>query len=54
VSWWRHVLVPVAGAAITVAVIVEASGAAQVVGTVWFVIGLAVLLGQRGRTETAR
>ncbi|MEU5886378.1 APC family permease [Streptomyces sp. NPDC047461] len=54
VSWWRHVLVPVAGAAITVAVIVEASGAAQVVGTVWFVIGLAVLLGQRGRAEAAR
>lgn len=54
VSWWRHVLVPVAGAAITVAVIVEASGAAQVVGTVWFVIGLAVLLGQRGRPQAAQ
>ncbi|MGW0191464.1 APC family permease, partial [Streptomyces sp. NPDC003362] len=32
VSWWRHVLVPVLGAAITVAVIVAASRAAQVVG----------------------
>ncbi|MFB7507194.1 APC family permease [Streptomyces broussonetiae] len=49
VSWWRHVLVPVAGAAITVAVIVAASGAAQVVGAVWLVIGLVVLVGQRGR-----
>ncbi|KOV63720.1 APC family permease [Streptomyces sp. MMG1121] len=49
VSWWRHVLVPVAGAAITVAVIVEASGVAQVVGAVWLVIGVLVLVGQRGR-----
>ncbi|MFI6092147.1 APC family permease [Streptomyces sp. NPDC051218] len=49
VSWWRHLLVPVLGAAITIAVIVEASGAAQVVGAVWFAAGLAVLFGQRGR-----
>ncbi|CAL9462599.1 Putrescine importer PuuP [Streptomyces sp. enrichment culture] len=49
VSWWRHVLVPVVGAAITVAVIVEASGTAQVVGAVWLVIGLVVLVAQRGR-----
>ncbi|MFD7302828.1 amino acid permease [Streptomyces pharetrae] len=49
VSWWRHVLVPVLGAAITVAVIVEASGAAQVVGAVWLVAGLVVLAVQRGR-----
>lgn len=49
VSLWRHVLVPVVGAGITVAVIVEASGAAQAVGAVWLVIGLAVLVGQRGR-----
>lgn len=48
-SLWRHVLVPVVGAGITVAVIVEASGAAQAVGAVWLVIGLAVLVGQRGR-----
>ncbi|MFF4832080.1 APC family permease [Streptomyces sp. NPDC001315] len=47
VSWWRHVLVPVVGAAITVAVIFEASGAAQVVGAVWLVVGLAVLVAQR-------
>ncbi|MFI9426211.1 APC family permease [Streptomyces achromogenes] len=49
VSWWRHVLVPVAGAGITVAVIVAASGVAQVVGAVWLVLGLGVLVGQRGR-----
>ncbi|MFF0888544.1 APC family permease [Streptomyces sp. NPDC003456] len=49
VIWWRHVLVPVAGAAITVAVIVEASGTAQVVGAVWLATGLAVLTAQRGR-----
>jgi amino acid transporter len=49
VVWWRHVLVPVVGAAITVAVIVEASGAAQVVGAVWFLVGLGVLVAQRSR-----
>jgi amino acid transporter len=49
VSWWRHVLVPVLGAAITVAVIVAASGAAQVVGAIWLAVGLAVLAVQRGR-----
>ncbi|MET9772919.1 APC family permease [Streptomyces sp. NPDC006367] len=50
VSWWRHVLVPAAGAAITVAVIVEASGTAQVVGAVWLAAGLVVLAAQaRGR-----
>ncbi|MFH8488363.1 APC family permease [Streptomyces longisporoflavus] len=49
VSWWRHLLVPVLGAAITVAVIVEAAGSAQVVGLIWFVVGLAVLGGQWAR-----
>ncbi|MEV0175262.1 APC family permease [Streptomyces sp. NPDC050803] len=49
VIWWRHVLIPVAGAAITLAVIVEASGTAQVVGAVWLAVGLAVLVLQRGR-----
>ncbi|MFH9010333.1 APC family permease [Streptomyces sp. NPDC017943] len=49
VSWWRHVLIPVAGAAITVAVIVEASPTAQAVGAVWLAIGLTVLTAQRGR-----
>ncbi|MGW5864507.1 APC family permease [Streptomyces sp. NPDC055239] len=49
VSWWRHLVVPALGAAITIAVIVEAAGSAQVVGLIWFVVGLAVLLGQRAR-----
>ncbi|MEU6677412.1 APC family permease [Streptomyces sp. NPDC046925] len=49
VSWWRHILVPLLGAAITIAVIVEAAGSAQVVGLVWFVVGLAVLVAQRAR-----
>ncbi|MFE5196986.1 APC family permease [Streptomyces sp. NPDC056601] len=47
-SWWRHLLVPVLGAAITVAVIVEASGTAQLVGAIWLAVGLVVLVGQRG------
>ncbi|WP_436736978.1 APC family permease [Streptomyces sp. BBFR102] len=49
VSWWRHLVLPVVGAAVTVAVIVEASGAGQVVGLVWLAVGLAVLCVQRGR-----
>ncbi|MCL7428544.1 APC family permease [Streptomyces sp. YS415] len=49
VIWWRHVLMPVAGAAITITVIVEASGAAQVVGAVWLGVGVVVLGAQRGR-----
>ncbi|MEV5887615.1 APC family permease [Streptomyces sp. NPDC052020] len=49
VSWWRHVLLPVAGAVITVAVIVEASGTAQVVGAVWLAAGLVVLVVQGRR-----
>lgn len=40
---------PVLGAAITVAVIVEASGTAQVVGAIWLAAGLVVLVAQRGR-----
>ncbi|MFI2412338.1 APC family permease [Streptomyces sp. NPDC018947] len=52
VSWWRHVLVPVLGAAITVAVIVEASGTAQVVGAIWLVIGLVVLAVQGRRRSS--
>lgn len=48
-SWWRHLLVPVVGAGVLVAVIVEATGSAQVVGACWLVVGLAVLLVQRRR-----
>ena len=53
VSWWRHVLVPVLGAAITIAVIVEASGTAQVVGAIWLAIGLVVLAVQGRRRSRA-
>lgn len=49
VSWWRHLLVPLLGAAITIAVIVEAAGSAQVVGAVWLAVGLVVLFAQRAR-----
>lgn len=47
--WWKHLVMPVLGAAVTVAVIVEASWTAQVVGAVWLAVGLGVLLAQRGR-----
>lgn len=52
-SWWRHVLIPVVGAGVLIAVIVEATSSAQVVGACWFVVGLAVLLVQRGRRAAA-
>jgi hypothetical protein len=39
----RHVVVPLLGLAVTVAVIVEASGTAQVVGLIWLALGLAIL-----------
>ncbi|MEU8673652.1 APC family permease [Streptomyces sp. NPDC048560] len=48
-SWWRHVLVPVLGAAVLIAVIVEATTSAQVVGVCWLGIGLVVLAVQWGR-----
>ncbi|MGW0561958.1 APC family permease [Streptomyces sp. NPDC003016] len=47
--WWRHVLMPALGAVVAVAVIVEASRTAQVVGAVWLVVGLVVVVAQRGR-----
>ncbi|MCX4234208.1 APC family permease [Streptomyces ortus] len=47
VVWWRHVVVPVVGAGITMLVIFEASGVAQVVGGVWFLVGMGVLVAQR-------
>lgn len=50
VRWGRHVAVPVLGAVITVAVIVEASGTALVVGVVWLAVGVGVLVAQRVRT----
>lgn len=48
-SWWRHVLMPVVGAAILVAVILEATTSAQLVGVCWLGIGLVVLAVQWGR-----
>lgn len=48
-SWWRHVLIPVVGAGVLVAVIVEATASAQVVGSCWLVLGLVVLAVQRRR-----
>ncbi|AZM55215.1 amino acid permease [Streptomyces sp. WAC 01529] len=48
-SWWRHLLIPVLGALIVVAVIWEASGSAQVVGAVWLGVGLVVLVVQGAR-----
>ncbi|MFI6060516.1 APC family permease [Streptomyces sp. NPDC051286] len=48
-SWWRHVLVPVVGAGVLVAVIAEAAASAQVVGVFWLAVGLVVLALQFGR-----
>ncbi|MFD6873739.1 MULTISPECIES: APC family permease [unclassified Streptomyces] len=53
-NWWKHLVVPVLGALVTVAVIVEASWEAQVVGAVWLVVGLGVLVAQRGRRAAER
>ncbi|MFJ3169417.1 APC family permease [Streptomyces roseus] len=51
--WWKHLLLPVLGAAVTVAVIVEAARTAQVVGAVWLAVGLAVLAVQGARRDGA-
>ncbi|MFF3861181.1 APC family permease [Streptomyces sp. NPDC002209] len=48
-NWWKHLVVPVLGAAVTVTVIAEAARTAQVVGAVWLAVGLGVLFAQRGR-----
>lgn len=48
-SWWRHVLIPVVGAGVLIAVIVEATSSAQVVGACWLVVGLVVLAVQQRR-----
>ncbi|MFE0378009.1 APC family permease [Streptomyces inhibens] len=45
----RHVVVPLLGLAVVIAVVVEASATAQVVGGVWLVVGLVVLAVQYGR-----
>ncbi|MFD4142368.1 hypothetical protein [Streptomyces sp. NPDC058572] len=51
-DWLRHLVVPLVGALVTIAVIVEAAGAAQVVGVVWLGVGLIVLSVQWGRRGT--
>ncbi|WP_406146207.1 APC family permease [Streptomyces sp. NBC_01012] len=48
-SWWRHVLMPVVGAGVLIAVIVEATASAQLVGVCWLGVGLVVLAVQWGR-----
>ncbi|WP_406429470.1 APC family permease [Streptomyces sp. NBC_01589] len=48
-SWWRHVLVPVVGAGVLIAVILRAATSAQVVGVCWLGVGLVVLAMQWGR-----
>ncbi|MER5686505.1 APC family permease [Streptomyces sp. NPDC002205] len=48
-SWWRHVLVPVVGAGVLIAVILNAATSAQVVGVCWLGVGLVVLAMQWGR-----
>ncbi|MFE1958410.1 APC family permease [Streptomyces sp. NPDC059479] len=47
--WFRHAVLPVIGAAILIAVVVEAAGSAQTAGAIWLAVGLVVLLVQRGR-----
>ncbi|MFD9543237.1 APC family permease [Streptomyces sp. NPDC060022] len=48
-NWWRHVLLPVVGAGVLIAVILEATTSAQLVGLCWLGIGLVVLGVQWGR-----
>ncbi|MBB5117241.1 amino acid permease [Streptomyces eurocidicus] len=45
----RHVVVPLLGLAVVIAVVVRAATTAQVVGGVWLVVGLGVLIAQRVR-----
>ncbi|MFF0060462.1 APC family permease [Streptomyces sp. NPDC005279] len=42
-DWLRHLVMPTLGAAVTIAVIEEAAGTAQVVGVLWLGVGLTVL-----------
>ncbi|WP_367434432.1 APC family permease [Streptomyces celluloflavus] len=49
----RHVVVPLLGLAVVIAVIVEASGTAQVVGGIWLAVGLVVLAVQYGTGRRA-
>ncbi|MFK4691973.1 APC family permease [Streptomyces pristinaespiralis] len=48
----RHLVVPVLGAGVLIAVIVEAARSAQIVGALWLGVGLVVLALQQRRRET--
>ncbi|MEW1751228.1 APC family permease [Streptomyces angustmyceticus] len=50
----RHLVVPVLGLAVVVAVVAEASAAAQAVGGAWLAAGLVVLVTQRRRRGRGR
>ncbi|MGY3680057.1 APC family permease [Streptomyces sp. TE33382] len=52
-NWWLHVVIPAVGAAVLIAVIVEATASAQVVGLCWLAVGLVVLAVQWGRRPGA-
>ncbi|WP_327135688.1 APC family permease [Streptomyces sp. NBC_01343] len=52
-NWWKHLVMPVLGAAVTIAVIVEAAWTAQLVGAVWLAAGLGVLAVQGTRRAGA-
>jgi amino acid transporter len=43
-DWWRHLIAPVIGFAILLAVVINASIAAQILGVIWFGIGVVVLI----------
>ncbi|MER7111169.1 APC family permease [Streptomyces sp. NPDC000229] len=49
--WLKHVVLPVVGAVILVAVIAEAATSALVLGALWLAVGLVVLALQWGRRE---
>ncbi|WP_406507014.1 APC family permease [Streptomyces sp. NBC_00212] len=52
-NWLSHVVIPVLGAAVIVAVIWEATATAQLVGLGWLAVGLVVLAMQWGRRDGA-
>ncbi|SNT05966.1 amino acid/polyamine/organocation transporter, APC superfamily [Streptosporangium subroseum] len=43
-DWWRHLIAPVIGFGILLAVVINANIAAQVLGAIWFGIGVVVLI----------
>lgn len=53
-NWLKHLVIPVLGSAVTITVIVEASWTAQLVGAVWLLVGLGILVAQRGRRAEGR